>query len=92
VVARKRPTASDVKQHSELVCLQGGRPDADQPRLTRAEANDLRHSAALTYARLAEHLSFLTGRRRQGVVADDGGHDAASARSSKTTRQGTPAA
>jgi hypothetical protein len=54
-VARERPTASDVPRPS-LTCLDGGRPDVDDPRLTRAEARALLRSSPLTYAQLKEHL------------------------------------
>jgi hypothetical protein len=55
-VARERPTASNVV-HPALVCLDGGKPDADDPRLTRAEARALRRTAPLTHAQLEKHFS-----------------------------------
>jgi hypothetical protein len=54
-VARQRPTASSPTQPS-LVCLNGGRPDADLL-LTRAEAAALRRSAPLTHAALSAHFT-----------------------------------
>ena len=55
-MARKRPTASHVRQPS-LVCLDGDRPSADGPLLTRDEAAALRCRAAFTHAKLTEILS-----------------------------------
>ena len=52
-VARKRPTVSHARQ-PVLTCLEGDRPTADGPLLTRAEAAALRRSAPLTHASLAE--------------------------------------
>ena len=57
-VARERPTASHVPALS-LTCLDGADRGADAPRLTRAEAHALRRSAAMTHARLREHLDVL---------------------------------
>jgi len=39
-----------------LFCIDGGRPDAQGPGLTRAEAHALRRSAPLTHTQLKEHL------------------------------------
>ncbi|MEY2513017.1 MAG: hypothetical protein QOJ89_375 [bacterium] len=53
---RKRPTASNAVP-VVLTCLDGGRKDLDDgPLLTRAEANALRRSAALTHTELRRHL------------------------------------
>lgn len=54
-MARKRPIASAVVP-PVLACLDGGRPDTDEPLLTRAEAHALRRTARLTHADLQRHL------------------------------------
>ena len=64
-MARKRPTASNAIQ-PVLLCLDGGRPDADLL-LTRAEAAALRRSAPLTHAALSEHLKAHHLPRRSGL-------------------------
>ena len=56
LVARKRPTASHVRQPA-LVCLDGESPSADGPLLTRDEAAALRRSAAFTHVKLTEILT-----------------------------------
>jgi len=56
IVARERPTASDVAPPM-LRCLDGGKTDGeDAPLLTRAEARALRRTERLTHADLARHL------------------------------------
>lgn len=55
-MARKRPTASHVRQPA-LVCLDGDRPSADGPLLTRYGAAALRRSAAFTHVKLTEILT-----------------------------------
>lgn len=50
-MARKRPEASHVTLPA-LRCLDGDRPTADGPLLTREEATALRRSAPLTHAKL----------------------------------------
>ena len=62
IVARKRPTASNVPP-SELTVLDGGRPHTDGSLLTRAQAHALRRSAPLTHIQLREHLKPLPERR-----------------------------
>jgi hypothetical protein len=63
-VARKRPTASG-SAPPLLACLDGGRPDADGPLLTRAETRALRRSARLTHADLERHFDgFFDGPQR----------------------------
>ena len=52
---RKRPKATTVSP-PELAVLDGGRPDTDEPLLTRAEARALRRTASLTHADLQRHL------------------------------------
>jgi hypothetical protein len=54
-VARERPAASNAIR-PVLTCLDGDRPPADGPLLTRAEAHALRRSAPLTHAKLKEHF------------------------------------
>lgn len=54
-MARKRPRASEVNPPA-LTCLDGGRADAEEELLTRAEAHALRRSAPLTHAQLSGHL------------------------------------
>ena len=64
-VARKRPTASDV-QRPTLTCLDGASHSGRQL-LTRAEARALRLSAAVTHAKLAQHLRGIDLRSRPRV-------------------------
>ncbi|MEA2156543.1 MAG: hypothetical protein QOE11_2683 [Solirubrobacteraceae bacterium] len=50
-MARKRPAASD-STPPVLSCIDGGKPDAESPLLTRAEARALLRSAPLTHSQL----------------------------------------
>ena len=66
LVARKRPTASDVTLPA-LICLDGGRPPSAIPALTRAEAQALKRSAPLTHQQLRKHLQGIPQPPIRGV-------------------------
>jgi hypothetical protein len=65
-VARKRPAASDVDP-PVLILLDGGRPAAMLPALTRAEAQALKRSAPLTHQQLRKHLKGVPDPRLREV-------------------------
>lgn len=65
-MARERPTASVVPPPA-LICLDGGKADTDDPRLTRAEARALLRSAPLTHIQLKAHFKGLPESRPQSA-------------------------